>query len=38
MTFTVNEKTMIKPKVGDKFICTCDDRASYDFIAGKCIL
>ena len=35
MTFTVNEKTMIKPKVGDKFVCTCDERASYGFYRGE---
>jgi len=25
---------MLKPKVGDKFVCTCDDRAAYGFYRG----
>ena len=26
---------MLKPKVGDKFICKCDDRASHGFYRGE---
>lgn len=26
---------MLKPKVGDKFVCTCDDRARYGYHRGN---
>lgn len=26
---------MLKPKIGDKFICTCDDRARFGYHRGN---